>query len=134
MQAVVIGQAGSGLAISLLAMVTVWLSPPDPSRLPEPRDLRGAAVAYFVGAAAIMVATLIAYLLLPSLEFVQHHVLLPGGRLLQQLAPLACMLPAGGTLTVLACQPARRRARAYAALPQAGQGAAVLQSDTFPNT
>ena len=47
-------------------------------RLPEPIDLRGPAVSYFLGAASIMVATLVAYHLLPSLEFVQLHVLMPG--------------------------------------------------------
>lgn len=91
LQAVVVGQAASGLAISLLAMATAWIHPPDPSRLPEPKDLRGPAVVYFTGAAAVMVATLIAYLLLPSLEFVQHHLLSSGAvpwRACQALAVL----------------------------------------------
>ena len=81
-QAVVVGQAGSGLAISLLAAGTSWLNPPDASRLPEPRDLRGPALAYFTGAAALMLATLGAYLTLPSMAFVQHHLLQTCARLL----------------------------------------------------
>jgi hypothetical protein len=77
LQAVTIGMAVAGLAISLLSGFTLWAGA-GAAAAPTAEDLRAEAVAYFGGSAAIVAAALFGYQLLKRLPYWRHQLEVQG--------------------------------------------------------
>ncbi len=74
LQAVTVGMAIAGLAISLLSLISLWGAAGASSASHTAADLEPAAVAYFGGAAFVILVASAGYYLLPFLRFWQYHL------------------------------------------------------------
>ena len=73
MQGVVVGQAVSGIGVSLVSFGTTWLTKGSSIEVPTPADVAPAAFTYFLTAAIVMLACIVGFHQLQSLPFYKFH-------------------------------------------------------------
>ncbi len=69
MQGVVVGQAVSGIGVSIVSFGTTWLTKGSSVEKPGPADVAPAAFTYFLTAALVMLACLASFHQLQAMPF-----------------------------------------------------------------
>ncbi|KAK9821266.1 hypothetical protein WJX74_005355 [Apatococcus lobatus] len=73
-QGVVVGQAVSGIGVSIVSFGTTWLTKGSSVEAPAPRDVAPAAFTYFLTAAVVMLACIVGFHQLQALPFYNFHL------------------------------------------------------------